>query len=166
MTFYKNRYRIESHRKTGWDYSDDGWYFLTWVTRNRNPIFGEIQNKTMVLNPLGKIVETEILKSAIIRRELIMNEYVIMPNHVHFLIGIHHNLDFNAVETHGRASENECDSNAVETHGRVSQNKTDFPNETHGRASQNKTDFPNETHGRVSLPETPIPIRLPRSVSS
>ncbi|MBI9065405.1 MAG: hypothetical protein JEZ14_25700 [Marinilabiliaceae bacterium] len=30
-----NKYRIESHRKPGWDYSNGGDYFLTICIRNR-----------------------------------------------------------------------------------------------------------------------------------
>jgi len=104
MTRFQNKYRIESNRRSGWDYSTAGWYFLTWVTHKRLSVFGEINGSVMVLNPLGKIVETEILKSATIRHELIMGEYVIMPNHVHLLVGIQHNMDSIPVETHGCAS--------------------------------------------------------------
>jgi REP element-mobilizing transposase RayT len=37
----------------------------------------------MVMNEIGKIVELEWLKSAEIRNEIEIDNYVIMPNHMH-----------------------------------------------------------------------------------
>ncbi|MGQ1911695.1 transposase [Marinifilum sp. RC60d5] len=61
----------------------------------------------MILSDYGKIIETEWLKSFEIRKELFLDEYIIMPNHLHAII-ILNNTDENnehpAVQTHGRAS--------------------------------------------------------------
>ncbi len=43
MTLYKNKYRIESARLKGWDYSSDGYYFITICTKNRECYFGDIE---------------------------------------------------------------------------------------------------------------------------
>lgn len=40
----------------------------------------------MLLSELGKIVESEWLKSAEIRKEVILDAYVVMPNHFHAIV--------------------------------------------------------------------------------
>lgn len=93
---------MESTRLPGWDYSYPGFYFLTVVTYNRSCLFGEIKNDTMLLNEYGKIAKTEWLKSFEIRRELIQDQFTVMPNHFHGIVQIV-NAAF-PVETRGRAS--------------------------------------------------------------
>jgi len=64
----------------------------------------------MVLSDWGKIVETEFLKSFEIRNELFLDEYIIMPNHLHAIVLLKkNNLDDadglygTDVDMHGRA---------------------------------------------------------------
>lgn len=109
MAKYNNKYRIESNRKPNWDYSKNGLYFITIVTQNRICNLGEIKNNEMILSDFGKIVENEWFKSFEMRKELILDEFIIMPNHLHAIVEI------DTVETHGRASETHGVS--VETHG-------------------------------------------------
>ena len=118
---FKNKYRIKTHRLPGWDYSGNGYYFITIVTQNRNCNLGEIvtthSRVSMVLSDFGKIVQTEWYKSFEIRDELFLDEFIIMPNHLHAIIILEkqkidkindtygtHGLDDSYVETHGRAS--------------------------------------------------------------
>lgn len=141
---YLNRYRIESHRRPGWDYSADGLYFITLVTQGRICNMGEIDSKNqMILSDIGKIVEKEWLGSFDIRRELICDEYTIMPNHIHAIIIIDQSGPGNQSKLAGGIGSSEIgsDSQSVQTHGRE------------------------ETHGRASLRPSP-PIRLPKSISS
>ena len=88
MAKFKNKYRSESHRLPGWDYSRPAKYYLTIVTQNRECNLGQIQDRKMVLSPFGIIVKEEWLKSFIIHKELILHEYVIMPNHIHAIVEI------------------------------------------------------------------------------
>ena len=78
MEKFKNKYRISSHRKSNWNYSNDGFYFLTLVTQNRVCNLGTIKNHEMVLSEFGKIVENEWFKSFEIRNELFLHEFIIM----------------------------------------------------------------------------------------
>lgn len=105
-----------------WDYSGDGIYFITLVTQNRECNLGEIIDGHISLSEMGKIVDNEWLKSFDIRDELYLDEYIIMPNHLHAIIILDNNgviknemddmgnsdgtggLDDSHVETHGRAS--------------------------------------------------------------
>jgi len=45
MTKFQGKYRIESARLKGWDYSKNAGYFITGCTANRVHYFGEIQKK-------------------------------------------------------------------------------------------------------------------------
>ncbi|RYM32502.1 hypothetical protein ERX46_14610 [Brumimicrobium glaciale] len=85
---YKKRYRVASHRKLNWNYSANGYYFITIITQNRVCNLGEIKNNRMILSEFGEIVKEEWLKSFQIRSELIQHEDIIMPNHIHAIVEI------------------------------------------------------------------------------
>jgi REP element-mobilizing transposase RayT len=85
---FSNKYRIESNRLKGWDYSANGYYFITIVTAGRECIFGKIENKMMILSEFGKIANDEWFKSFQIRKELKLDEFIIMPNHLHAIVVI------------------------------------------------------------------------------
>jgi REP element-mobilizing transposase RayT len=86
MTKFQNKYRIESTRLRGWDYSNPGLYFVTIVTRDRFAWFGKIVNGAMVLSPSGEIVAEEWQKTAVIRPAVHLDAWVVMPDHVHGII--------------------------------------------------------------------------------
>ena len=88
MSLFKNKYRIESNRLKNWDYSSNAIYFLTICSYQRNCIFGEIENETMILNEYGKIVENEIINSIKIREQWLFHNWIVMPNHIHLLVEI------------------------------------------------------------------------------
>jgi|688.fasta_scaffold05694_21 REP element-mobilizing transposase RayT len=87
------KYNPEYHhrrsiRLQGYDYSQTGIYFVTICTHQRQCLFGEIRNGKMLLNQIGKIVAQEWLKSAEIRQEIVLDEWIIMPNHLHGIVVI------------------------------------------------------------------------------
>lgn len=88
MEKYKGKYRSESNRLRGWDYSSDGQYFITINTYDRACLFGDIMNGKMILNDFGKIATGEWFKSFEIRQELFLNEFILMPNHLHAIVGL------------------------------------------------------------------------------
>jgi REP element-mobilizing transposase RayT len=82
----------------GWDYAGNGLYYITFVTQNRICNLGEIamnpDGKAYIrLSDFGKIIETEFLKSFEIRQELFLDEYIIMPNHLHAIIVLRNPTD-------------------------------------------------------------------------
>ena len=93
MTLFKNKYRIESTRLANYNYSQSGMYFITICCKNREHYFGEIVDLEMRLNKIGKIVETEWLQTPKIRLDmnLLLDEFVIMPNHFHAILIIGEN---------------------------------------------------------------------------
>jgi putative transposase len=78
----------QSIRKKGWDYTAAGCYFVTCNTHQNRPLFGIVVNGQMVLNEAGRIAAEEWHKSAQIRDEIELDEFVIMPNHVHGVVRI------------------------------------------------------------------------------
>ncbi len=85
---YKNKYTIKSARLEGYDYSQEGMYFVTICTKDRKEFFGRIDNGKMILSGMGEIIKEELLKTPIIRPNVILNEWIIMPNHLHAVIEI------------------------------------------------------------------------------
>jgi REP element-mobilizing transposase RayT len=53
---YNNRYRVASSRLQGYNYSQNGAYFITFCTKSRYPWFGTIRNGMMCVNAIGAIV--------------------------------------------------------------------------------------------------------------
>ncbi|MBN2367040.1 MAG: transposase [Calditrichaeota bacterium] len=88
MSLYKNKYRIESSRLKGWDYSSPGNYFITICTKNRKCLLGDVVNGKIVLSEMGKIVENYWREIPNHFNGIILDEFVIMPNHVHGIISI------------------------------------------------------------------------------
>ena len=98
-----------SHRKNqrlkNFDYSQNWYYFVTICTKNREDFFWEIINWKMILNDYWKIAENEILITEKIRKEIKIDEFVIMPNHLHICILITNiEIDAGIVRTAGPLS--------------------------------------------------------------
>jgi putative transposase len=88
-----NRYNPNIHhrrsiRLSSYDYAQAGAYFVTLCAHRRECLFGNIDNDAMVLNEYGEIVREEWLKSSEIRSEILLGEYIIMPNHFHAIVYI------------------------------------------------------------------------------
>ncbi len=115
MTKFKNKYRIESTRLPGWDYTTPGWYFVTICTKNREPFFGQVVNGVMRLSPIGEIVAEEWQKTEEIRENVTMDASVIMPNHVHGVIIIHEQRDDDNVVMPGFTANPVAMAQSVET---------------------------------------------------
>lgn len=82
-------------RKQNHDYSSNGWYFITICTKHREHFFGEIVGGIMDLSVFGK--QTSLFWNEIPNHfpAVELNEFVIMPNHIHGIIGIvgtHHGV--------------------------------------------------------------------------
>ena len=103
MDKYQNKYRIPSSRLHGYDYGQEGAYFITICTKDRLHYFGEIVDGEMQLNEIGKTAEQEWIKTPGIRPDmnLELGEFVVMPNHFHAIIIIGHNK-YNASHGNGR----------------------------------------------------------------
>jgi putative transposase len=88
MTLFGNKYRIESIRLKNWDYGSAGFYFVTICARNRECFFGDVVDGKVVLSDAGKLVAEEWQKTPTIRQTVELNEWIVMPNHVHGIVVI------------------------------------------------------------------------------
>ncbi|MCX6558426.1 MAG: hypothetical protein NTW95_13525 [Candidatus Aminicenantes bacterium] len=86
MKFDPEVQRRRSIRMRGRDYSASGKYFLTICTQNRELIFGTIENKSMLLSPVGRIAERYWKNIPRHFPNIRLDEYCIMPNHIHGIL--------------------------------------------------------------------------------
>jgi len=93
------RHRRRSIRLRGYDYSQAGAYFVTIVTRNRECLFGEVVEDLMRLNDAGRMVAQCWHELAAHFPHLELDEFVVMPNHVHGIITV--GAQFIAPDDHG-----------------------------------------------------------------
>ena len=75
-----------SIRLKGYDYSQEGLYFVTLCVQDRDCIFGNVVDGKMMLNGAGRIVHNEWLKTAELRKNVQLHNFIVMPNHFHTII--------------------------------------------------------------------------------
>jgi len=85
---FRGKYRIESNRLKNYDYSQNGAYFITIVTKNRNHFFGNITDKKMALSKIGEIVQKYWDEIPQHFSFIHLDEMVVMPNHIHGILWI------------------------------------------------------------------------------
>lgn len=83
-----NQHCRRSVRLQGHDYSQSGAYFVTICAYNRECLFGGIAGNDIRLNECGAIAKGEWIKSFEIRKEIKLDEYIVMPNHIHGIVWI------------------------------------------------------------------------------
>ena len=88
MTKFRDRYRVESARLPGWDYRAAGWYFVTVCAKDHIPFFGHVADGEMILSPTGEIVVEEWRRTPEVRPNVVLDEWIVMPNHLHGIIVI------------------------------------------------------------------------------
>ncbi len=86
MTFNPEKHHRRSIRLNGYDYSQSGAYFVTLCTYQKQCWFGEIRNSQMHLNQIGKIAAQEWLRTSQLRPEFQLDEWIVMPNHLHGIV--------------------------------------------------------------------------------
>ena len=77
------RHHRHSVRLGGRDYAKAGRYFVTVCSKNKECVFGEITDGKMKLSTLGEIVADEWKKTPQIRPYVVLDAWVVMPNHMH-----------------------------------------------------------------------------------
>ena len=90
MALYQGKYRIDSIRLKNHDYGSDGYYFITICTRNREFFFGDVIAGEMRLSAIGEIAQKFWQEIPEHSTYAYLDQYVIMPNHVHGIIVISH----------------------------------------------------------------------------
>ena len=80
---YPRRKNIRLH---GYDYSIPANYFITIVIQDRKCLLGNISNGKMVLSEVGEMVRKTLKDVTDKFEDSEIPHYVIMPNHIHFII--------------------------------------------------------------------------------
>ena len=79
-------------RLSGFDYSQDGFYFVTVCTNFKEPFLSEIvyraERPISILTPAGKAVEETIQYIRNNYDGVSIDKYCIMPNHIHLIIAL------------------------------------------------------------------------------
>lgn len=86
MTLFQNKYRIESTRLKGYDYSKPGAYFITIITYIHARLFGKIINGEMILNNYCKIADKYWREIPQHYLNIQLDKFAIMPNHIHGIL--------------------------------------------------------------------------------
>ena len=83
MTGIKETTRRRSLRLKDYDYSLEGAYFITICTHNRQCFWGKVVDNEIHLHDWGRVVESEWWQTTILRPYVMLDAYVVMPNHFH-----------------------------------------------------------------------------------
>ena len=83
-----HKHHRKSIRLVGYDYSQAGLYYVTLVCQDRAHLFGAIKDGVMYLNEFGQIAADEWLHTQEVRDNVVLHEFIVMPNHIHGIIEI------------------------------------------------------------------------------
>jgi putative transposase len=81
ITGQRRTLRLPEH-----NYAGHATYFVTICTYDRAPLFGRVCDGVMIFSPTGQIVGEEWQRSATLRPEIVLDDWVLMPNHLHALV--------------------------------------------------------------------------------
>ena len=80
-------------RLKGYDYNNNGTHFITFCTGYRRAILGEIVGRDALgapcaveLSEYGKIIHKEIEDTPSYYKNIFIDKFIVMPNHVHMII--------------------------------------------------------------------------------
>ena len=82
------------NRLKDYDYSQNGYYFITICTAEKSKILGDISVGANCVSPktvyseIGKLVDENISVLNDIYETVRVDKYVIMPNHIHLIVAI------------------------------------------------------------------------------
>jgi putative transposase len=82
----------KKNRLAGYDYSQDGMYFITICTNKKENFFGKVENGNVILNELGSIVEVAWKDLVNHHKDCFLDEFIVMPNHIHGIIIIQNKI--------------------------------------------------------------------------
>lgn len=84
-----NHHDRKPNRARGYDYATPGAYFVTACTHDRLPLFGQVVDGVVMLNEYGILVAEAWEDLPQHYPHVVLDAFVIMPNHVHGIIWIY-----------------------------------------------------------------------------
>jgi REP element-mobilizing transposase RayT len=88
MKYNPKIHHRHSIRLKGYDYSQSGAYYITICCHDRKHFFGKVENGIMSLNAFGRIAHEEWERLPERFANIELDEFQIMPNHMHGIIVI------------------------------------------------------------------------------
>jgi len=82
----KNYPKRKLNRLREYDYTQNGFYFITICIKNKDKFFGEITGAKMELSEMGKIAQKYWKEIPDHFPDAYLDEFIIMPNHIHGII--------------------------------------------------------------------------------
>jgi putative transposase len=86
-------HRRKNLRLEGYDYSQGGIYHVVIVTKDRALVFGHIENNNFIPNRLGDRIIDVLTNFSSFHKEIEIELFQVMPNHLHLLISIQETKD-------------------------------------------------------------------------
>ncbi len=115
MKYKNNVNQRRSIRLKAYNYSQEGLYFITICTQNRECLFGEIIDDNMILNKFGEIAKKCLLEISEHYSKAKMHQFIVMPNHIHCIVEI--TVGANNYSPLQKTSPNSVISNNYSPHG-------------------------------------------------
>lgn len=102
MEYNPEIHNRQSIRLKEYDYSRNGYYFVTICVKNMECLLGKIKNGEMVLSEIGQIVHKYWYEIPKHFNNVSIDVFVVMPNHFHGIVVIDdYNVMFNVGARHG-----------------------------------------------------------------
>lgn len=117
MPYDRFRHHRRSIRLKGYDYAGIGAYYVTICVWDRECLLGEIIDDKMVLNEFGRIVSDEWAITPEKRTNIILDVFVVMPNHLHGVFIITENRSGIALDGKAEKSYGDVPGNHAENPG-------------------------------------------------
>ncbi|MCX6740152.1 MAG: transposase [Candidatus Parcubacteria bacterium] len=86
--YFQNKFRTSSIRMNHWNYSWPAMYYVTICTQNRECCLGEIKDGQVYMTKIGNIVFEEVINVPKLRRDVLLDDFIVMPNHIHVIFVI------------------------------------------------------------------------------
>ena len=100
MKYNSEIHHRRSIRLKDFDYSSPGYYFITICTQNRECLFGNISQGTLELNDAGEMIKIGWTNLTQRFNHILLDEFVVMPNHLHGIINIKGGPPFRAIKNY------------------------------------------------------------------
>lgn len=114
VNFDPDKHHRRSIRLKSYDYSRAGAYFVTICIKDRECLFGEVIDGNMQLNDTGRAVQAEWVRLPERFQSVDLDDFVIMPNHLHCIIHVGAGL-----APPGRGAENKGAASSAPTLGDI-----------------------------------------------
>ena len=121
MPYNHYKHHRQSTRLKGWDYSRPGAYFVTINVKGRVCFFGKIEKDKVILSDVGKVADSKLIDLPKHFPFLDIDEYVVMPNHIHIIIFIMQNVASHQSDLQNNDMKD--DSNKAEYYRKISPKK-------------------------------------------